>query len=190
MRYNIGDQVTFVWINYTRSSFCGTSSFCPWSDKLTSIDLRIMTCTEHHRVPGEWDDEIQYDGFFFKDHEDRTWVNQWPRAAYGQISEDANYYVSPKTQEDDPNPNAKFVCYEDVEILMERILRGIRNFREAGDMEVEAQSLLDFYQKLVAMLDERGITATEVAIWEEHPEITTVRLTYPAKADAAPQVEA
>ena len=56
--------------------------------KITIIKMEVA---EHHRVPGEWDDEIKYDGFILTDIENSTkYTNQYPRAAYGQISDEGD----------------------------------------------------------------------------------------------------
>lgn len=93
MRYTLKEEVIFIHVDYTPASLRFSSKYYPWEDKLNNITLSKLTCTEHHRVPGEWDDEIKYDGFIFTDQNNQRWNNQYPRAAYSQTSNAQDYVV-------------------------------------------------------------------------------------------------
>lgn len=52
-----------------------------------TIHFVKLTVTEHHKVPGEWDNEEKYDGFILTDEQGNRYGNQYPRASYGQLSD-------------------------------------------------------------------------------------------------------
>lgn len=72
--------------------------------RLHSVVFKELEVTEHHQVPGEWDDNLQYDGYILIDREGQRWTNQYPRACYGQVSDTADrvfYRDIPEDEERD-----------------------------------------------------------------------------------------
>lgn len=96
MRYEIGQQ---LWTIAFKLTFTDSGKPChhihsvqpvPGMYDIQSIRFHCLTITEHHRVPGEWDDKLQYDGFIAVDAKGNRWENQFPRASYGQTSDYAD----------------------------------------------------------------------------------------------------
>lgn len=67
----------------------------PFEDELIGVHVSMLTCKEHHRVPNAWDSQnrLDNDGFIFEDDAGRVWYNQYPRASYGQMSDEADRRV-------------------------------------------------------------------------------------------------
>lgn len=64
--------------------------------KVTDFVFKVLTVSEHHRVPAEYDEkrELTYDGYILRTQgdkgADRVWYNQYPVASYGQLSDIGN----------------------------------------------------------------------------------------------------
>lgn len=90
MRYEIGQTIFAVQFSFNTN---GTNikhfkmPFLINDDVPDQINFIRMAVAEHHKVPGEWDDTVKYDGFILKDKDNVKYANQYPRAAYGQISD-------------------------------------------------------------------------------------------------------
>lgn len=96
MRYEIDQQ---LWTIALKLTFADSGKPChhihsvqpvPGMYDIQGIRFHQLTITEHHRVPGEWDDKPQYDGFIAVDAAGNRWENQFPRASYGQTSDYAD----------------------------------------------------------------------------------------------------
>lgn len=61
--------------------------------KVTDFLFKVLTVSEHHRVPSEYGDknELTCDGYILRSTDsngtERTWHNQFPYASYGQLSD-------------------------------------------------------------------------------------------------------
>lgn len=106
MRFQLQMLYFFIRIQFEPGSARFGSLYLPWEDKLTSLRILSAKCIEHHKVPGEWDDVIQYDGFVFEETDDcvmpghpyvagRRWHNQYPRASYGQLDDSNDRRIRP-----------------------------------------------------------------------------------------------
>lgn len=96
MRYNVGQKVWTIGLDLV-SKKTGETTY-PFSFRaphpeqysIAQIFFNELTVTEHHKVPGEWDNEKKYDGFILIDGQNRVWHNQYPRAIYGQLSDSSD----------------------------------------------------------------------------------------------------
>lgn len=125
MRYTPKEETVFIHVDYKPASMRFGSKYFPWEDTLNSITLTKLTCIEHHRVPGEWDDVVQYDGFLFTDPEGNKWANQYPRASYGQISDTQNWVVRTRI-------NDKYRKMTDIRIYLDEVSQGVRDLEREG----------------------------------------------------------
>jgi len=130
--------------------------FIPWEHMLESIDVKVLTCTEHHWVSGEWDYDPKHKGHIFVSEKDGTrWFNQYPTASYGQLSTDEDYRAR---AEHGSNTTPEHAVYEDVTAVIDRISRGIRKFKENAtqyDIDPEnKQRLLDYGTSLEEHLED------------------------------------
>ena len=95
IRFDIGEKYVFLAEKFQAKDLRMSRRFHPWCDEFHRWEIAILECISQHDVPGEWDDEIKYDGFIFKDAEGHTWNNQYPRASYGQLSTDNDQRLWP-----------------------------------------------------------------------------------------------
>jgi len=87
MRFEVGKSYVFVQdvvVNYRYGLYL------PWEQNLLRQNILICKCVEHHKVPGDWEDELKYDGFKFQDQNGKVWDNQYPKASYGQLDDSNN----------------------------------------------------------------------------------------------------
>lgn len=168
-RFEIGQQVAFIHVAYTQDQQRFGNVYLPWCDTLKEVKVKFLTCSEHHQVPGDWDDEIQYDGYIFTDptNGDQPWFNQYPRASYSQTSTDADYrvrkgYRDPKEIETWSLEGGDFDHYTEVSVYINDALAGIRDLKQQGSTQ-EAASLQTFCDSLITKITELGaqITSTQ-----------------------------
>lgn len=101
MRYQLHQKVWTIGLTLTRATtgeLVTPFNFItpvPQLFKIQSMRFFDLTVTEHHKVPGEWSDEKEYDGFIATDKNGNIWHNQYPRASYGQLSDSADGNFSP-----------------------------------------------------------------------------------------------
>lgn len=164
MRYTPGNKYHFIHIDYTVGSPRFGSMYCPWDDILHGMTIKEFTCVEHHKVPGEWDDEKQHDGFIFKDAEGNAWHNQYPRASYGQISTDNDQRLWPSNEQADASlkrVNDHMFYFTELPSFMESVLRGARDVkkrRESGtdrDTPEWLTKVIDSLNKLYKDVDQK-----------------------------------
>ena len=86
-RYSIGEEIyACVFVHNDRIST--GQPYMEWSNETpTDIKFIKLTVKEHHKVPGEYDDEVKYDGYILAADDGKIFTNQYPRAGYGQISD-------------------------------------------------------------------------------------------------------
>lgn len=179
MRYNVGQTVLFMYVNFIASEPRLGNLFYPWKDELVGVNFKKLTCKEHHRVPGDWDDEIKYDGYIFsetKDGKEELYNNQYPRASYGQTDDSANWMIIDHTTDDHH-------YYRDASKHMEIILRGIHDLKER---EPEwSKALQEHFDNMVKLISEQGFDVKiEPVVFkkldgttESYPDILCCKLT-------------
>lgn len=124
---------------------------------IKDLQFRLLTITEHHKVPGEWSDELECDGFIAVDEAGQVWENQYPRASYGQLCDKANGdFQCRKLGEMMALPENKSKGYSAV----------IQELRDAG-MLPATYDLLRFMNELDGgLLDKNHVTLIE----REYPD--------------------
>lgn len=177
MRYTPNEKTLFINIKFEASESRFSSFYFAWTDKLLGIELLELTCEEHKRVAGEWDGQVQYDGFIFRGADGKEWHNQYPRAAYGQTVDSQDWVVRPAEVSDEN----LFVEYVDVERHLERILRGIKKMEDKY-----SSALQKHYDEIVAKIEAETPYTVEIRPlrleWtdgrpgEDHPTIRKVHL--------------
>ena len=103
-RYSIGEEIYACVFVYNDRISTG-QPYMEWSNETpTDIKFIKLTVKEHHRVPGEYDDEVKYDGYILAADDGMIFTNQYPRAGYGQICDrgDRIFYIDfrGKTEDD------------------------------------------------------------------------------------------
>lgn len=147
-RFEIGHEYLFITEKFIPKTERFGNLYLPWCDQLISINAVVLRCVSQHAVPGEWDDEIKYKGYkfelvrtnvpFLKNETHVTWHNQFPRASYGQLSTDADFYAHPHvTSEEDIKRyldseigRGFYGHFELMDTKFSALSRGIRNFKE------------------------------------------------------------
>ena len=134
MRYTVGQKYLFTRIIFTPGEDKFVNGFHPWCDTLNQVIVEEFECIEHRRVPGVWDDEVKYDGFIFKAG-DKVFYNQYPRASYSQISDEADRRI----YETNLDGSTTGVYFEDLAVYMNSYLMTIQLFREQISDEVDKE---------------------------------------------------
>lgn len=154
MRFEINQIVFCVGYNiqfaHGRKTQGGTGlKFMPFGkDTQTDFTILRLKCIEHHKVPGEWDDEPKYDGFIFEASDGTKYVNQYPRAAYGQVSDRCDGLIFLKDRPADLSIMGEFFV---AERYLDEILDGVRHLNKSLDPEDAVRVvLLNNYYKYVA----------------------------------------
>lgn len=94
-RYCVGEKVLGISFTFKDEEFRGFFKLPFFYDttpveKIHIVELEVK---EHHKVQSEYDNddvEPKYDGFILTDREGNVWHNQYPYAAYGQLSDTGN----------------------------------------------------------------------------------------------------
>lgn len=149
-RYQVGQKVPVIQINFEMKSPRFLNLYLPWEDTLTSINVKVLECVSHQRVPGDWDNEVKYDGYIFNDPATSVeYYNQYPRASYGQISTDNDWrFYDNSSKEDYFNP------YTDASNFLSKIEKGIRDLRETKPEWSEM--LKEHYDQVVKLVEAEG----------------------------------
>ena len=103
-RYSIGEEIYACVFVYNDRISTG-QPYMEWSNETpTDIKFIKLTVKEHHKVPGDYDEEIKYDGYILAADDGTIFTNQYPRASYGQMSDrgDRIFHIDfrGKTEED------------------------------------------------------------------------------------------
>lgn len=141
-------------------------------DNIEPDDINIikLTVTEHHKVPDNYDTEgkLDYDGYLLKSEDGQTFTNQYPRASYGQLSDDGNRRFTIHIKDTDSldkvrngNPKAIFELHLLSEVL-EKIKRGIKELGEIpktaeryNSCQEKRAALIKFYDRIVKEFGEK-----------------------------------
>ena len=155
MRYEVGQTVPFIKVEFDNNGvFSMLSAYLPWSHTLTKINIEVMQCIEHHKVPttyGDADDK-KADGFIFSTFGGSIWHNQYPLAAYGQIDDSADRRINVKDN--------RFDYMQDGMHYLANVERGIEMIKEDSP---ENAKLLEKHRDEVIALIEKA-TAKKVVI--------------------------
>ena len=103
-RYSIGEEIYACVFVYNDRISTG-QPYMYWSNETpTDIEFIKLTVKEHHKVPGDYDDEVKYDGYILAADDGTIFTNQYPRASYGQLNDrgDRIFHIDfrGKTEED------------------------------------------------------------------------------------------
>lgn len=103
MRFEIGQQVPFIKVKYHKKPNIDkafSSLFDPRLHDLDSINVKLLTVKEHHKVSSSYepDGEKKYDGSIFTEQlgegKEQIWYNQYPTASYGQLDDTSDRMVT------------------------------------------------------------------------------------------------
>ncbi len=151
-------------------------------NKVAKVNIVSLTVTEHHRVLNEWAPEgsdPDCDGFNLKDEAGKVWHNQYPRASYGQLSDEGNrrftMHVTETGQVKKMMDNGEIFEVHLLTDVADKIHRGIKHFRE--NVESDHGGRLELLTELMEEIEEQLLekyqkVLKEVPIWKEHPDIT------------------
>jgi hypothetical protein len=160
LRYTVGSTYLFISINFTRNTPRWGSVFLPWIDTLNSIDIKKLTCKEHHKVAWDQDpkNDKEHDGFIFTEekskHASGQWFNQYPAAGYGQLNDSANWRVAPDltVAEIEALPDDKvWEMHQDITVFLSNAFKGVVDLKKENEL-FESKALADFCEKIVKLL--------------------------------------
>ena len=160
MRYNVGETIYTIFFDIEgrdRLDF-----FWPYMynmDQVVKINIVPLIVTKHYKVRGDYDKEDTvptYDGYVLKDMQGNTWYNQYPRASYGQISDECNQRFFRHMEKGDletlrvKNEILESHLLTDV---VGRVSRGIKSMEDTPD-DVLYKILVDLKQQIEHQLKE------------------------------------
>ena len=176
LRYNVGEKIFAVGFYHdgkkvSPSVWNSIGAVIGQQDLDWSVKIIELEVTEHHKVPWNQDPdenaEKKYDGFILKSTEGARFVNQWPRASYGQVSDFANRVFSIHFQKGD-----------DLKEFLERyqVLRYV-HISEIYESLKKAYSQYVIAHRLLSSIDTElrekyQMRMVEKPVWPEHPDIT------------------
>jgi len=103
-RYSIGEEIYACVFVYSDRISTSQPYMMRSIETPTDIKFIKLTVKEHHKVPGDYDDEVKYDGYILAADDGTIFTNQYPRASYGQVSDrgDRIFHIDfrGKTEED------------------------------------------------------------------------------------------
>ena len=103
-RYSIGEEIYACVFVYNDRISTSQPYMMRSIETPTDIKFIKLTVKEHHKVPGDYDDEVKYDGYILAADDGTIFTNQYPRASYGQLSDrsDRIFHIDfrGKTEED------------------------------------------------------------------------------------------
>lgn len=176
-RFNVGQEYVFFQIKIEQGKGRFGSAYCPWlGDKLKSVSMVVLTCTEEHAVTNGGSEEKDCKGYFFKDQDGNAWVNQYPTASYGQLDDTADGYVRRWFKDDE-------ITKEDADAFLktpdgqiwddhfwhpfykaDRLMRDVdRGFKHVPEHTKELEAYLEFLHKKLQSI---GWTYVRKSIFE------------------------
>lgn len=187
-RFVPGMKYIFIAADFTRGKpMTFTSVYRPWSnvdqggDVFHGFRIVVLECTEHRRVPGDWSDVIEHDGFIFKQvggniapPEGVVWVNQYPRASYGQLSDYGDRMV--RIHSNDSSDKSVSAAIDWVNSVF--IGRSFGNLTQA---ETFIEAIADGQAEMLKMAN-KGEPAPEGFTWDQIQESMTRYLNEVLKA--------
>ncbi len=94
-RYSPGQELYGIAFSYRSKKMSSIGAPMLWDEEYPSaIHFIKLKVTEHHRVPNEFDEKqeptLDCDGYKLVDEKGRVFLNQFPRASYGQITDNGD----------------------------------------------------------------------------------------------------
>lgn len=181
MRYEIGQEIHVVSFYNTDHKFRGRQalpSASLQSEATLTHRFAKLSVVEHHKVA--WDQNPngakEHNGFILKDSDGNVYHNQYPTAAYGQMTTEADNYFLRKPSEGqrlaDLVGQEGTYSYVDIEYAYEFCFNLIES---SIDSEKRA-----FYKRrldeLTAYLLTQEKQVLRVPIWEDLPDILTSKI--------------
>lgn len=175
MRYTVGHSYAFALISFEPVADYFSHLYIPTIHTLNSIDVIVLKCVEHHKVPYAdtfYNNERRADGFIFVDENNRRWVNQYPSAIYGQ-TDDSNDRVVQREyiQHVDGEITDRFMTrYTDAFSMLAKICEALHTKRrviETDDMRKGFEKYLNDFQTLVEEKIDKKIAYRNVSMTQE-----------------------
>ncbi len=130
---------------------------------MNKVTIKKLLCKERHKVPNEHDEknELTCDGFIFEDETTSVkWLNQYPRASYGQIDESCDRMVFSDEPDSEESLDSRIMC--DLRTRMQSMIRGVNDLTEEGAVS-EAASLQQHFDDIKKMVEDEFKMSTVVA---------------------------
>lgn len=132
-RFQVGEVLYGICFLFQNGEYDNTKPYVYHDMLVKDIAIGKLTVKEHHRVPDYWaknDHEQKHDGFILSDEAGNIWYNQYPKAHYGQVTDenDRIFYLHPKTEEQEKDAiNGRIVGeYNLLTDFVHDLNRGIR----------------------------------------------------------------
>ena len=158
-RYKVGQQIVTVGFVFADENYFGVIRRPYRSNMFTGLDTTPvlktevirLTVIEHHKVPGEWSDALEYDGYVLQDENGARWYNQYPYASYGQLDDSYDRVFRRAELHRVGNHDPIFssdtvVLTERIEMLYEAMLDGVKIYEK--DLAEVRRDTDEIYEKI------------------------------------------
>ena len=177
MRFIVGQKYAFVQVTFERDkgAFITSPKYIPWRDTLKTIQVKILTCESHHKVPSQSTDESVHDGFIFSSDSHR-YYNQYPRASYGpsNLNDSEDYMVTQRLElpenYDFVNKSMRDYRWELASNYLSRLLLGIKQ----SPLHSSGGAFQPHFDEVARVLKDNNVEVEIKPIWADHPDIKTV----------------
>ena len=185
MRFQVNQNLFAVHFGYNANvpRTYGFYSLPLLFDNIEPDDINFvkLTVIEHHKVPGDYDikEEPQYDGYLLKNEAGLVFANQYPRASYGQLSDESNRRfavhitesgVIDKMQEENEKVVFEYHLLSDVLERMQRGIKDLENVKYTAENEhyirEKRATLVKFYERIVKEFGEKYADYQLNMTWE------------------------
>ena len=158
-RYKVGQQIVTVGFVFADENYFGVIRRPYRSNMFTGLDTTPvlktevirLTVIEHHKVPGEWRDALEYDGYVLQDENGTRWYSQYSYASYGQLDDSYDRVFRRaewhRVGNHDPIFSANTVVLtERIEMLYEAMLEGVKVYEK--DLAEVRRDNDEIYEKI------------------------------------------
>lgn len=191
-RYNVGEKILGIAFMFEGEEFKGfyRTPYIYNAVPVVKTHIIELTVKEHHKVRDEYDShdtEPKYDGFVLTDREGNVWHNQYPYAAYGQLSDTGNRrfrreITSEGEYDELHKQNTVFECHLLTDFVYS-LDEGIEHYKKAlgecdtrwikEDLNVKLPMMEKLFNDIVEQLsNEFRKELKKVSILPDLPEIT------------------
>ena len=160
-RYRLGQTILTAGFVFKDEQYFGVLRRpyrCSWligldTTPVLKTELIRLTVVEHHKVPGEWSDALEYDGYVLRDDNGALWYNQYPYASYGQLDDSYDRVFRRAELHRVGNHDPIFssdtvVLTERIEMLYEAMLDGVKIYE--NDLAKIRRDNDEIYEKVHA----------------------------------------
>lgn len=186
MRYEIGEVIYGIHFGFEGMLPKNCHMFLkptgPYFDKVKIVTIKKLVVIEHHKVRWMYDtdeQEARYDGYILKDEKGDRWVNQYPRASYGQLSDTADRIFTKRDAMSDKEHAQEPIQFYSLPDFITEISDAIKSLDKDDKYDFNKSknkylsSFVELKEKILKQLkEEHNVELKEVSVFDDMPEIT------------------